>query len=356
MGCLSDAEIQTVVDGEASESVRAHAEQCALCARRVDARRGEMAAFLAFIKSDEPVPSRLDDAVRRVVADQGRVRGATALRGRPPTWHVRAWTSALASAAVVAAVIFLVLPRLGAPTKLSAAEILGRSLQTLTATRGIERIEYELSVNGFLDGVHHIQQIVDHDRPNRFKLANFGPDGTLESALSQDPLVGRRTQLIRVDGRNFVINVNASQHPIPSIPDMIQAQLEAAITMMQATTNQNLTVTDAGPLGKQYVIQIPAASVKGGGLFDIDQARVVVAGPDFLIYELEASGTALKQPFSLSFRLIRRDVRVAAGAPSDEFTIKPGAADVVLEAQGSGDPLGDVLVTVLRELARAKGY
>jgi hypothetical protein len=135
----------------------------------------------------------------------------------------------------------------------------------------------------------------------------------------------------------------------------VQAQLEALITMMQTTTNQNLTIADS-PSGKQYVIQIPATSGAGGGLLDIEQARVVVNASDFVIQELEASGTALRQPFSGSFKLIRRLTRPAADVPADAFAIKPGVNDIVLEAEGSSDPLSDVLMTALRELARAKGY
>jgi hypothetical protein len=355
MECLTDAQVQAVADNEANDALRLHATACAGCGERVDARRREMADFVALTASDATVPSRLEADVRRTLAGGGHVRGATALREQAPSWRRGAWASALASAAVGAVVVFVVLPRFGAPTTLSAAEVLGRSLQTLTAARGVEQLEYELSVNGILDGTHRVEQIIDHDRPNRFRLANYGPSGALESALSQDPLTGRRTQLIRVDGRNFVINVNGVQHPLPSVPEMVQAQLEALITMMQTTTNQNLTIAD-GPSGKQYVIQVPATAVRGGGFLDVDQARVVVNASDFVIQELEASGTALRQPFSGSFRLISRLTRPAREVRADTFAIKPGADDVVLEAVESSDPLSDVLITVLRELARAKGY
>jgi hypothetical protein len=354
MPCLSNAEIQAVADNEAAEPVRAHAAACARCAGRVADRRRQMAEFVALTGPADDVPAQLDAGVRRALSG-GQVRGSTSLRTRAPSWHARAWASAIAGAAVVALVVFIVLPRLGAPTKLSAAEILGRSLQTLTAVRGVEQLEYELVATGVLNGTHRIEQTVDHDRPNRFRLANYGPDGTLESALSQDPVTGRRSQLIRVDGRNFVINVNGGRSPLPSVPGMIQAQLEALIVMMQATTHQNLTSVD-GPTGMRYVIQIPATAANSGGLLDIAYARVVVNAADFVIEELDASGAALRQPFAGSFRLIRRSTRPASEVPAGLFSITPGAGDVVLEADGSGDPLSDVLITALRELARAKGY
>jgi hypothetical protein len=270
-------------------------------------------------------------------------------------WRSRAWVSAFAGGAVIAILVFVVPARLGAPTTLSAATILGRSLQTLSAARGVEQLEYELVANGLLGGTHRVEQIVDHDRPNRFRIANYTLDGTLASAFSQDPLTGRRSQLIRVDGRNFIINVDGAQHLLPSVPEMLQVQLEALITMMQATTDQNLTIAD-GPSGRQYIIQVPATAGSGGGLLDIERARVIVNAADFVIQELEASGAALKQPFAGSFKLIRRVIRPADAVPAGTFTITPGPGDVVLNGEGTSDPLSDMLVTAVRELARAKGY
>lgn len=44
---------------------------------------------------------------------------------------------------------------------------------------------------------------------------------------------------------------------------MAQAQVEAVITMMQATSDQKLTILDT-PDGQQYVIQIPPVAPKAG--------------------------------------------------------------------------------------------
>ena len=85
--------------------------------------------------------------------------------------------------------------------------------------------------------------------------------------------------------------------------------------MMQATSDQKLTTIDA-PGGKQYVIQIPTVTPAGGAsMVDLYQARVVIDGNDFGIRELEASGTMFKQPYNVSFKLIRRAVRPAADVP-----------------------------------------
>src|SRR5438093_863087 len=82
------------------------------------------------------------------------------------------------------------------------------------------------------DSPRRIQQLIDRDRPSRYRLSNFGPDGALDSAISQDPAASRRTQLIRVDGRNYVINLTPVREPLLSLPQIAQAQIEAVITMM----------------------------------------------------------------------------------------------------------------------------
>src|SRR5438094_483147 len=130
MTCLSDAEVQAVADNEGNDAATAHAAACGRCAERVATRRRQMADFVALTGSDAPVPSRLEAEVRRVLAG-GHVRGSTALRERAPVWRSRAWVSAFAGGAVIAVLVSVVLPRLGAPPTLSAATILGRSLQTL---------------------------------------------------------------------------------------------------------------------------------------------------------------------------------------------------------------------------------
>ena len=69
------------------------------------------------------------------------VRGATVLRARRPSpWRNVGLISALATAAVIALVVYGVLPRLGAPTTLSASEVLERSLQTISSGQGVERV------------------------------------------------------------------------------------------------------------------------------------------------------------------------------------------------------------------------
>jgi len=183
---------------------------------------------------------------------------------------------------------------------------------------------------------------------------NYGSDGVPESAISQDPFSGRRSELIRVDGRNYIVR-SPSRDVLFSFPQMVQAQIETVITMMQATADQKLTVLDT-PGGRQYLIEMPPVTPKAGaGAFDLYQARAVIDARDFRIREFAASGTLLKQPYSVTFKLTRELLRARAEVAPAEFEIPAGASDVVLEGEGTGDPFSDVLVTVLRELGRVKG-
>jgi hypothetical protein len=315
-----------------------------------------MAEFAALMETEGNVPATVETRLRAAVASRGQVRGATALRGSAPrsSWQPAAWLSAVATAAVVALIVFLVLPRFGAPTNLSAAQILGRSLQTMSAARGVELLEYDLSIGGVSGGPYRIQHLIDREHPGRYRFVNYGPDGVPESAISQDPFSGRRSELIRVDGRNYIIR-SPSRDALFSLPQMMQAQIETVIVMMQATADQKLTVLD-GPAGRHYLIEMPPVTPKdGAGTFDLYQARALIDARDFRIREFAASGTLLKQPYSVTFKLTRELLRQPADVAPAEFEIPAGSGDVVLEGEGANDPFSDVLVTVLRELGRVKG-
>ena len=372
MRCLTDVDVQTVVDDEATEASRAHVAGCSRCRDRIDERRREMAAVRALVQRQgaggpgghgadgDDLPPALEARLRQALAVQRPVRGATALRGpaSPATslaaWRRAGWMSALATAAVVALVVFFVLPRFGAPTSLSASQVLGRSLETLSGARGIEQLEYELVVGGALNESHRIEQLIDHEQPRRFRLATYSAGGVLESAISQDPVSRRRSQLVRVDGRNYIVRLTSVRSPILSLPEMAQAQIEAAVTMMQATSDQKLTIVDS-PNGKQYIVEVPPMTLKSGaGMLDLHQARALVDGRDFHLDALDVSGTLLKQPFSVSFKLITQVLRHPADVAPAEFEIQAGPGDVVLEGEASNDPLSDMLTTVLRELGRVK--
>lgn len=359
MRCLTDTELQAAVDNEGGEAIRSHLERCEQCRARADERRLATDTLLACVNAVEPSPAtglRVRNAIASAAADRaGGVRGATALRASwaRPWWPRAAVISSLATAAAVVLVVQVVLPRFGAPTALSASEILGRSLQTLSAGHGIELLEYELTLDA-AHGRRRIEQLVDRDHPARFRFSNFGPDGVLESAISQDPAAGRRSHLVRIDGRNYLFNFTSPDAPFIPIPQMAQAQVEAVITMMQATSDQKLTLVDT-PHGTDYVIQLPPVTpANGAAMLELYQARTVVDGRDFRVTEFEASGAMLKQPYTVSFKLIRRTMREPADVPPDEFSLPSGPDDVVLTGEATIDMFADLVGTALRELARSQ--
>jgi hypothetical protein len=140
------------------------------------------------------------------------------------------------------------------------------------------------------------------------------------------------------------------------LPQLAQAQVEAVITMMQSTSDQMLTIVDAPNGKKTYMIQIPQVTSKAAaGIVDLYQARAVIDASDFHITEFEASGALLKQPYNVSFRLLRQTTRRPADVSPTAFEIQAGPGDVVLEGEATNDPLQDVVGTVLRELGRIKG-
>jgi hypothetical protein len=353
MGCLTDVDVQAVVDDEASEEHRAHVTSCERCRTRVDERRRQMGTVSSLIETEGVPSAHFEAGMRRAMTSGGEARGSTVLRAAPRSpWRKVGWVSALATAAVIAVIVFGLLPQLGAPTTLSAKEILGRSLQTMTNGHGVEVLQYEVQMEGMADGPILIRQIIDRDNPNRYKIESFAPGNRLISAISQDPITQRRAQLIQVDGTNYVVRVGAIRNPVLSLPQMAQALVETSIGLMQAKSDQQLTVED-GPAGKRYVIDVPPVTpTNPAATLDIFGARAIISAQDFRILEFQATGTLLKQPFSVSVNLLTQDY-IGGEAPS--FAIEPAPGDVVLEGEAGDDPVTELLTTVLRELGRARG-
>jgi hypothetical protein len=124
--------------------------------------------------------------------------------------------------------------------------------------------------------------------------------------------------------------------------------------MMQAASDQRLTVRDTAE-GRQYVVLMPPLTTKSGaGAFELYQARAVIDAADFRIREFEASGSLLKQPYALAFTLIRQVTQPAGAVPAAAFEIQPGPDDIVFRGEATSDPLGDVIGTLLREIGRTR--
>ena len=348
MGCLNDVEIQAVADNEATDKYHDHIAGCERCWARVVDRRREMARLMA-ITNEGGAPPSLETRVRQALASAPPVRGATALRGPRPSRRSIGWISAVATAAAIAIVVFGVLPKFGAPTELSAAQVIGRSLDRLTAITGVETLEYELMLNAT---PFRIYQVFDRANPGRYRIDQFNPDGSLHAAVSQDPASRSRSELVSVDGRRYIVRIRSLKEPLLSVPEMVQAQIEAVLTMLQATGDGRVTIVDA-PQGKQYVVEMPAVStVSSKAMLDLSSARAVIDAADFKIREFRASGTMLKQRFDVSFTLIQQ-VTAAAVAPQD-FEIAAASGDIVLDGDASADPFHDSIDIVLRELGRLK--
>jgi hypothetical protein len=354
MTCLTDLEVHAIVDDEAHEASREHVMTCARCQRRVDERRRHLRDIIAAVNAVGEAPAGLEDRLRTAIASGRVVRGSTVLRDAavPSLWRRAGWISAAATAAVVAIVVFVVLPRFGAPTRLSASQVLERSLQTLATGTGVEFLDYELTIDGVSGGPFRIKHLIDRSNPNHYRVASYGADGLLRTAVSQDPARRLRTQVIQVDGRNYFVKVVGIREPVLSLPQMAQALVESIIRMMQATSDPTLTTQDT-PHGREYVVETPAvASRDGVATLDLSHARTVISAEDFRIHEFEGSGTLLRQPFSVSFKLLEQTVVAAADA---NFSLEPGPDDVAIDGTPGDGPVEELLTAIVRDAGRAAG-
>ncbi len=92
MRCLTDVEVQAVVDDEASEEYRAHADDLRACRARVDERRDQMETIASLIDADGMPSSMLETRLRQAMSDglsqrtgpTNDVRGSTVLRATEP--------------------------------------------------------------------------------------------------------------------------------------------------------------------------------------------------------------------------------------------------------------------------------
>jgi hypothetical protein len=373
---LTDIEVQAAADGEADERVQAHVADCASCRAHVEETRRSLDEFGALANQMPAPPADLERRVQQTLRHPHvrRERGATTVRAEEPSrgaWRRHAWTSGLAAAALVVLGVFVVWPSLTKESHLSAAEVLGRSLQTFSTTSGIETFEYDAQLDGLLArglvpnaGALRVTQVVDHDHPGRFRVSSVDADGTLRSVLAQDPDRGTRVSRFRVDDRMYFFRFTAAPErarTLISLPDLQRAYLRAVVSMMQGMADQTLTtVTDA--TGTYYAIQLPQTppdralenvDARGTTLWDLREAHALIHAGDFHLKELSARGTFLGQPFGLAFTLISHEVGATTPVSASDFTLEPEAGDIVLEGEATNDPAGDVVLTTLRALGQA---
>lgn len=358
--CLNDARLQAVADGEGTTSENEHVRSCDACGARVADTRAALRDFGRGL-SELAVPERLRSRVLAATNPASTLRsGATTLRAAPSVRPRPAWV--LAGGAVAAGVIgllFVVLPSVDSGTRLNAAEILGRSLQTLEG-QGIERLEYELSLDipgvSIERGTYRIEQLIDHGT-GRWRFARFSPDGTLLNGVTENPATGIREALIALDGRAFRFRFVVPPGEQVQLWTLQRRYAESMIRLVQASASQVVTQQDDGDL-ERYVVQLPAPAASlpesTSALFDLVRARVVVDAADFHIVEFSAGGTLMGEPLSIGYRLLERVV--AKDASGLDFELPRDDREVIeLQSEGTRHVPGDILTLLLHEVVRLKG-
>lgn len=365
MTCLNDAQIQAVVDNEAADEIRQHARTCGRCGERVRERETVMARIRQTIDEPTAVPSHVKRRVEQMLADASG-QGATRLRSgraaQKPS-HRTFW-SAVAVAAATLVVIFFVAPMIKGPATVSAAEILAASANRLAQpdTNGVEFLEYELTLDGVprglmpdhANGTYRVKQVIDHAVAGHYRLATYAADGQLLSALAQDPATGRRVMAVRVENQPYRFDFSVPGDVSLSVPEMERLHMEASVAMMQASGNQHLQVID-GASGRQYRIDVPKVTAGTQGIvWDLTEAQVVIDAGDYRIIQFAVKGTFLKQPYSVSYRLINREMKMQAEVSADDFDVAEEPGAITFEGEGTAIPAGDALIVALRELAKLK--
>ena len=369
MSCLSDGQIQSIVDGEAgegSDAYRAHLASCARCQLRVRNRESVMQTIADAMRVPEAMPPGMSLRIERALAE-GAASGATRLResraARRP-WSLTGgvmWSAGAVAVATIIAVVF-VAPIIRGPATVSAAEILVKSATQLATPigAGIEMLEYDLVLDGVpremrpesVDGAYRVRQIIDHDATGRYVVATYGPGGQLLSSVAQDPAARRRVVAMLIDDQPYRFEFNVPENVALSLPEMERAHMQASVGMMLASGDKSLQVIDTAE-GRRYRIQVPQVSGQTPtAMWDLTEALVVVDAADYHIVEFAVKGTFMKQPYSVSYRLIARSLGARVAADAFEVPRDPRAIEI--EGEGSAIPARDVLVASLRDYARLK--
>ena len=363
--CLTDIQIQAVVDGEAGPFERAHVATCGACAARVARRQQQIAEIEHTLNAPVPVPPMVAERVRSSLATG--TAGATRLRrssgGR------RGWIySGFAVAAATLITVLFVAPALGKrDTTVSAAEILAKSASQLaSAPPGkVDFLVYELSLDGVArdmmpdhgigTGRYRVQEAIDHSVIGRFRLTSYDPSGVELSSLAQDPATGRRVMAVRVDGQLYRFETTLRAGETLSVPEIERLHMQASVALMQASGNQTVQIVDA-PDGREYRIDVPRVSATTpAAVWDLTEAHLIVDASDFHVVELSVKGALLKQPYSFSYKLLTHDVQSPDSVAPDTFDVpvEPGAI-LIPAGDASPVPAADAFVAALRELAKAR--
>lgn len=371
--CLNDARLQAVADGEGTPIEQDHVQSCEACRERVDAARSGVDDFgrmMSAVRVPDSLGPRVTAALRGGATtlrptSPGRWGPASAFAGasanRHSLWRRRsagsppAWVFAC-SVVAAAILVFVLLPSVDSVTTLNAAEILDRSLRTLSP-QGTELLEYELSIDApssvaVESGAYRIEQVIDHDG-GRWRLSRFTPDGTLLNGIREDPSAAVRESVVRLDGREYRFRFTINPDQQVRLWQLQRRYAEAMIRLVQASAGQAVTVLDDGAR-RRYLVEL--AETRGGvAPWDLTRARVVVDGVDFHIVEFSLTGAVLGETIAVDFRLRRRDVRPTSQVAPSEFELPrddPGAIE--LQGEGTAHPPRDLLAVLLREVAQRR--
>ena len=351
---LSDARLQAVADGEAAESERDHVGICADCRARVAERVRELSGFRAGIEA-VAVPPQLAARVSAAVARADRTgepAGATTLREHV-RWHPRAtWLFAGgAVAAAVVAIVFVLQPSIDRSARLNAAEILDKSLQTLSGT-GTETLEYELTLNApgtfqVQPGTYRIEQRIDHDG-GRWLFGKYDADGTLLAGIAEDPAAGTRDAVVRDSGQVYRFHFTLAAGARMPLWDVQRRYAETMIRLVRAS-GARVVSTEGEGADRRYVIELPQDAARPPSPFiDVANARVVIDANDYHVIEFAAAGSAVGEQVSVGYRLVNR----AAQASTDDFVLPHVAGEIALSGEGTAAIPRDVLGLLLREVGR----
>ena len=321
--CLSDDELQTIVDDEASGADRRHAAECPACADRLDARRRLTARVLDAAGRDGLPPAvreSLRTQLSNTEAPGAPATGATTLRPvrSAPRWL---WPAGLAAAAGLL-LFFVVVPGVDRQTTVSAAEILGRSRTALAApVSGVEVLTYDLGVDGVLGdlipdeqaGRFTVQEVIDHDHDGRYRIVKLAANGEMVGGAADDPLRHTRVRYVRASGRGYLLRFDGADLTVLSLPALKRMVLQTFIGLMQASSGQ--TLREMQRAGETcYEIDIPQSVVEPGSLLALARARAVVTAADSRLVEFSAAGAVADRPFTVDFVLRSRQMRPAAAA------------------------------------------
>jgi predicted lipase len=157
---------------------------------------------------------------------------------------------------------------------------------------------------------------------------------------------------MRLENRQYRFDFTLPANAPMSLPEIERLHMQASVAMMQASDDQHVQMVDSAD-GKAYRIDVPRVDAAvTNAVWDLNEAHALIDADDYRILELSVKGAFLKQPYSISFRLIRRSVTSGEDVPATDFEIPETADAIRFRGEGSAIPARDAFLAALREVAR----